>query len=914
MAKNFRRMLAMVLVMCMFVSALPMQALAAEGEDVPFTTTDTLTGGDVSITVESSGSVTVEGTNGSGESVSITGNTSDSGTTLSGKVDSETDNYTYTESVSTSTTTHPDGSTQTVTVTEGSETKEWTGEGVENVKGYEDEDGNKPVELPPIEVVVKPDEQTIVKDSVIIEGTIGDIKEGDNDTEYDYTDVTIEVDRTVSAEISKIEENVVIDPAKGNLECPVESENYDGKEQPKDWDPKDLTDRYHPGLQFAGKDILKDYDKPTTEGFDQGYDMLWSGVGEYTYGASAVVVKNPVWMTDANGEYLLDENGEKILNWAESTFAKSDESHTTITKEDGTQEDIGFGMFLAPSQFMLEHENGNYFYAYCMDASTTAQPTQNQWYRIMNIESVIEPDEGDKDPNTYITEEQAGMIRAIANAGYWGTNGKEENGDTKYELDEDGKTKYQYVTDKEGNIVYQVDENGDFKTDAEGNKIPETTPVIRQGSIESLKALLMSVYEEDDQFTVNYPGYSDEYSKEHFTYDIHSLINNLTESEALTATQAAIWHFANYEDVNLKTNKGGTVVGLYNGIRGPNSSETGFLLEFVPAIFADESYFGEGEYDKKAFGESDARMQALFQALLGLSPIYEDGANRTDTTVFPSEDVINDVSLTISDRATDNAFNKDVDATNDVYNASISFTLAFTPGENDEFFIELTNGDKEDPQPIVDANNNPIKKKLVNAEKYAEATEDEKKSMLCANSEGVYTLTGLELSENDTHTLEIRLDGKQYLDSGVYIYQACDPNTGEPTRAASQTLVGLAKGTQHVTVTSKFDVKFDVNEQNKVVTEHFWRYEEDPVITPPSPPEYPVTPMDYVEEDVPAPQVFRLNNQNEELVEIPEEPVPLATPVVTGDNSGLWVAVILIALCGIVAVNVFDKKRQHESF
>ena len=32
MAKNIRRMFAMVLVMCMIVSALPVQALAAEGE------------------------------------------------------------------------------------------------------------------------------------------------------------------------------------------------------------------------------------------------------------------------------------------------------------------------------------------------------------------------------------------------------------------------------------------------------------------------------------------------------------------------------------------------------------------------------------------------------------------------------------------------------------------------------------------------------------------------------------------------------------------------------------------------------------------------------------------------------------------------------------------------------------------
>ena len=66
-------------------------------------------------------------------------------------------------------------------------------------------------------------------------------------------------------------------------------------------------------------------------------------------------------------------------------------------------------------------------------------------------------------------------------------------------------------------------------------------------------------------------------------------------------------------------------------------------------------------------------------------------------------------------------------------------------------------------------------------------------------------------------------------------------------------------------------------------------------------------------EPAPQAQVFRLNNQDN-LEEIPEEPVPLATPVVTGDNSGRWSAVVLMSVLCMVAINVFDKKKQHEAF
>ena len=47
--------------------------------------------------------------------------------------------------------------------------------------------------------------------------------------------------------------------------------------------------------------------------------------------------------------------------------------------------------------------------------------------------------------------------------------------------------------------------------------------------------------------------------------------------------------------------------------------------------------------------------------------------------------------------------------------------------------------------------------------------------------------------------------------------------------------------------------------------------------------------------------------------DIPEEPVPLASPAVTGDNTGLWIVGFLMVAMGMVAINLFDKKRQQES-
>ena len=284
------------------------------------------------------------------------------------------------------------------------------------------------------------------------------------------------------------------------------------------------------------------------------------------------------------------------------------------------------------------------------------------------------------------------------------------------------------------------------------------------------------------------------------------------------------------------------------------------------------------------------------------------------------------IELVVKDKVTENADNLDNNADNDVYHTELSFQLGFAPDpENDDLLVYLYEyKTDEDGNVIVDKEGNPVTEVMKDAEGTpivrrlaGSNAEGESYSAITCTYEtvgdkqvAVYSLTNLQLSENAK--FDLRLEGTQYVPEGVYIYQAAAEDGNR--RKASQTLVGLVEGNQ--SISAGLTISFDVDERNNVVTEHVWRRDpsEEKKPTPKDPTPKTTRNVGGDPAPAPAPQIFRLNNQNEELVEIPEEPVPLATPVVTGDNSGLWVAVILIALCGIVAVNVFDKKRQHESF
>ena len=515
-------------------------------------------------------------------------------------------------------------------------------------------------------------------------------------------------------------------------------------------------------------------------------------------------------------------------------------------------------MKYAPAQLELKYGD-DFFYAYCADYLVEASQDYGNWYELENLE-----DSG------HFKDEDAAKLRAIVENAYWGTT--------------EGK-----------------------------------------GSLSNIQDLLRGYYSDPDAQII----VQDKNGKEE-PFSIKELIDGLKEHEALAVSQAAIWAYSinrtntAYKDGKLPAGVDDVVVtGVQSAIKAFRYDDTkegdigSWVLQYIAAKdqfnsdytlwnYVTVSEDEKKEREKEALA-SDARMKALFDYFMQLAPKYNTAEGVT--TVINEKNSIENISLVVHDRA-DHENNLDDNYKNDVYNISLNFQLAFTPGDNDDVYVELTNGDAENPQPVEDADGNPIIKRLKLVKNGYDGADKNDENVLAANSDGVYTLSGLKISENTDFTFGLRLDCTQELEEGVYLY------TAEGGRMASQTLVGIAKGERKVTVNAKTTVKFDVDEKNHVRTERHWHKESDPVTTHPPVPENPTpkTTRNVGGDPAPAPQIFRLNNQNEELVEIPEEPVPLATPVVTGDNSGLWVAVILIALCGIVAVNVFDKKRQHESF
>ena len=795
MMKKFRKILAMILVVCLCATLLPMQIVATGLTTEETTATSTTTDADGNLVVTVTVSKTTTGTDENGASVNGS------------------------ETTTETTTTAPDGATTQTTVTDGAETKEW------------DEEIKPGQALPSIEVQLKPGQTTT--------GSATGSTTTTTDDETGTTTTTTTTNRDVSASL-ELEEKFEIIPDESKLECPVGPEEHDKGAYTTN-DGTSITNRYFEGLaNNGGKDYLEDKsfadgtpavgEKPDEEGYEKGFDMVWSGYGDSTQGATAVFI-----VPNENGEiiYLKDENGNIVY---ENGLPVVDmEKNTFVNGKNGKA--VGTGMVTSVGQFALKHENGEYFYAYCMDASTGASPDYNRWYNIRNLEDAIESEDN---TDGYLSVEDAGMIRAIATTGYWGA------------------------------------ESG-------------------RGSVESLKELLKATYGEDDTINVRYPGSNTAYS-----YDIFELIDGLTEAEALAVTQAAIWTFANNGDVSYDQGPFGgkvnnaSVIGIlsankcYNG--GTNGRKISWLNEYTPA----------------KDGESDARMQALYACLLSLDPIYSDGELREDSTVIPNENVVSDVALVIHDKVDGAADNLDTNKDNDVYNAALNFKLAFVPGERDEMYVLLMDSNN---QPILGADGQPIKK-LLAAEGSDKSGDDVIKPV-----DGVYTLSGLKLSENVPFEFDLRLEGIQYLNEGVYIYQA------EGGRRESQTLVGLAEGEQKIIVSNEMTITFEVDEGNHVVAERVWHNESDPTVTPGTPggeeqpgggnnPPVMTTLYNIDEEEVPLASHLSVNN---ELVEILDEEVPLAAVPETGDHSALLIIAIIATTLLLGATFIFDKKRAHQA-
>ena len=805
MAKKFKRTLAISLVVCMLIAALPLQTLAADvvlstetsPEGVP---TDVVTFTDT--VVDSEGNTTVV--------VTIHKNTDGTYTDANGNVITLDRDEIITKE------------DDQVTSEGGTETKEWTqdvdpGAVVPEVNAEQSYQKNEDGTLK-LDEAGKPIPVTDSNDNIVISGSAhnsGSVTTGttsaENPDNYDSTTTTTTTDRTVTGTVSQGE----IISSETKYESVVAPENFDGKYEDYQAATK-KQDAQADGVSGPAVMVNPNQAQPNPDG---SHDFFLAGLGEWTDAASPVFMHvvyqrdengNPIPDPENPGEYLIDEEKSKLI--------------------DGTQNNAKeTGMDYQASQLVLTYENGEYFYAYCADYLVETSQVPGYRYKLENLEDSGHYDEAD-----------AQKLRAIVTNGYWGN--------------EEGK-----------------------------------------GSLESMKALLAGYAAENPTVTI-----TDERGTSH-EYDLAEIMNGLQPEEALAVTQAAIWAYSINRRESLEGVDKVVVVGAKTAIKCFNS-KGGALSEYMPANnqlknLADAMDLTEAQLEAMGFTaevlaareesarQGDARMQALFDCLMNLEGIPN---TNEDVSQVINENTIEDVSLVIQDKVSDgetvNESNETVES--DVYNAELNFKLAFVPGENDEVYVYLLDSDN---QVMVDADGKPVKKLLAKENPNDDAD-------VIVPVDGVYTLTGLQLAENVE--FDLRLEGTQYLNEGVYLYSPL----GE--RTDSQTLVGMASGSQKVEV--GVTISFNVDEKQQVVATREWHaeveHEEDA--------EDPVDPEGIVPRWNP-PENNRLANEGE-IIE--EEEVPLAAPVSTGDNTGLWIAMFMMIAFGIVAINLFDKKRQSNAF
>ena len=245
------------------------------------------------------------------------------------------------------------------------------------------------------------------------------------------------------------------------------------------------------------------------------------------------------------------------------------------------------------------------------------------------------------------------------------------------------------------------------------------------------------------------------------------------------------------------------------------------------------------------------------------------------------------MSLTVKEKA-DHDNNRDDDKDNDVYNTDLNFKLAFIPGAGDDLLVKVSYTD-------LDGNNVEVIRRLAGT-----AEEGETYGSVNPDDDGNYTISGLILGENDDIGFDLRLEGTQYLNEGVYVYQA------HGGRDASQTLVGVAEGERDVEVSVGMTIKFEVDEDNKVVAERKWHKKTTKSNKKPGggTPGGNIPDNGVIIGDDPVP--LSGDPAEEALVEILDEEVPLAAAPETGDNSIIFAIMSMLSLLGMA---ILGKKR-----
>lgn len=369
----------------------------------------------------------------------------------------------------------------------------------------------------------------------------------------------------------------------------------------------------------------------------------------------------------------------------------------------------------------------------------------------------------------------------------------------------------------------------------------------------------------------------------------------LTEGQALSATQAAIWKYGNHDD------------GRYvNEDKVVSYSDLGY------------DWVGSGEADSK-------NVQVLFELLI--SDALMNATEVTETDLI-DEDDITGAAITINGEAKDEAGAVKTDADgNKKYDTDLSFTLKVDKSSitgNLKVHV-YANGDTE----------NPIATRWLAGDGFLQYGIE-------ADENGTYTIENLELAEGVNITLN--LEGTQDLEKGVYIYTSEKING-----TASQSFVGVAEGERSVdlevdlvftvedpeihhtakTTTqkrvdtqsgTKADSRTDTKDTTRTITGGTVVTEVSHAVDVYGTVKVTETKKDITKEDRAWESFWEYvlqtvsgddgnddgGNGGEEIL---DEEVPLASAPKTGDISALWAALSLASIGGMVLIS---RKREED--
>lgn len=230
----------------------------------------------------------------------------------------------------------------------------------------------------------------------------------------------------------------------------------------------------------------------------------------------------------------------------------------------------------------------------------------------------------------------------------------------------------------------------------------------------------------------------------------------LTEGEALTATQIAVWEYGNpYEVITL----------------GANTLDVGSPYWDYCDDVLKEQYGMTAEDIDAALG----RIDALAYYLMGLSMTREEAG---ETTVLGDSALIEEMQLVPRQRAGTGSDGKAL------YSVDLVFSLKATPQKGDDLTVQVLASDGT----------------VLGEGRIAPA---ETNGVLLPDNEGNYTLKGITLAAGENVGCSFVLTGAQYLSQGVYVY------TSEVRdEVSSQTFVGIAEGKKQVNARQTADLSF----------------------------------------------------------------------------------------------------------